>query len=136
MGVVSPYLTGERCTHTPVGRNQMVDDKEKTRREIEVLKQDVVKDLEAFREEFQGMAESLAAAKEATQESNAKLGMYLYVRSSNPKCTLNAHESIRRMSLLKSFKSTLLFGGAWKTACHLKTDVQTMTRTQETTNSL
>lgn len=53
----------------------MVDDKEKTRREIEVLKQEVVKDLEAFREEFQGMTESLAAAKEATQESNAKLGM-------------------------------------------------------------
>ena len=52
----------------------MVDDKEKTRREIEVLKQEVVKDLEAFREEFQGMTESLAAAKEATQESNAKLG--------------------------------------------------------------
>lgn len=55
----------------------MVDDKEKTRREIEVLKQEVVKDLEAFREEFQGMTESLAAAKEATQESNAKLGMTL-----------------------------------------------------------
>lgn len=54
----------------------MVDDKEKTRREIEMLKQEVVKDLEAFREEFQGMTESLAAAKEATQESNAKLGMY------------------------------------------------------------
>lgn len=53
----------------------MVDDKEKTRREIEVLKQEVVKDLEAFREEFQGMTESLAAAKEATQESNAKLGV-------------------------------------------------------------
>ncbi len=52
----------------------MVDDKEKTRREIEVLKQEVVKDLEAFREEFQTMTESLAAAKEATQESNAKLG--------------------------------------------------------------
>lgn len=52
----------------------MVDDKEKTRREIEVLKQEVVKDLESFREEFQGMTESLAAAKEATQESNAKLG--------------------------------------------------------------
>lgn len=54
---------------------QMVDDKEKTRREIEVLKQEVAKDLEAFREEFQGMTESLAAAKEATQESNAKLGI-------------------------------------------------------------
>lgn len=52
----------------------MIDDKEKTRREIEVLKQEVVKDLEAFREGFQGMTESLAAAKEATQESNAKLG--------------------------------------------------------------
>lgn len=52
----------------------MVDDKEKTRREIEVLKQEVVKDLEAFREEFRTMTESLAAAKEATQESNAKLG--------------------------------------------------------------
>lgn len=54
---------------------QMVDDKEKTRREIEVLKQEVAKDLEAFREEFQGMTESLAAAKEATQESNANLGI-------------------------------------------------------------
>lgn len=52
----------------------MVDDKEKTRREIELLKQDVVKDLEAFRGEFQGMADSLAAAKETTQESNAMLG--------------------------------------------------------------
>lgn len=53
---------------------QMVDEKEKTRREIELLKQEVVKDLEAFRGEFQGMAESLAAAREATQESNANLG--------------------------------------------------------------
>lgn len=52
----------------------MVDEKEKTRREIELLKQEVVRDLEAFRGEFQGMAESLAAAREATQESNANLG--------------------------------------------------------------
>ncbi|CAN0224907.1 unnamed protein product, partial [Laminaria digitata] len=51
----------------------MVDEKEKVRREIEVLKQEVVKDLDAFRGEFQGITESLAAAKEATQESNAKL---------------------------------------------------------------
>lgn len=54
---------------------QMVDEKEKVRREIEVLKQEVVKDLDAFRGEFQGITESLAAAKEATQESNAKLGI-------------------------------------------------------------
>ena len=52
----------------------MVDEKEKVRRESEVLKQEVVKDLDAFRGEFQGITESLAAAKEATQESNAKLG--------------------------------------------------------------
>lgn len=52
----------------------MVDEKEKTRLEIELLKQEVIKDLQAFRGEFQGMTESLAAAKEATQESNAKLG--------------------------------------------------------------
>lgn len=58
---------------------QMVDEKEKTRREIEVLKQEVVKDLDAFRGEFQGITESLAAAKEATQESNAKLGITLVV---------------------------------------------------------
>ncbi|CAM9809674.1 unnamed protein product [Ectocarpus sp. 4 AP-2014] len=61
------------CASTTRATQQMVDDKEKTRREIEVLKQEVVKDLESFREEFQGMTESLAAAKEATQESNAKL---------------------------------------------------------------
>eukprot|EP00903_Cladosiphon_okamuranus_P010122 g9585.t1 len=61
------------CAFTTRATQQMVDDKEKTRREIEVLKQEVVKDLEAFREEFQGMAESLATAKEATHESNAKL---------------------------------------------------------------
>lgn len=52
----------------------MVDEKEKTRLEIDLLKQEVIKDLQAFRGEFQGMTESLAAAKEATQESNAKLG--------------------------------------------------------------
>lgn len=57
----------------------MVDEKEKIRREIEVLKQEVVKDLDAFRGEFQGITESLAAAKEATQESNAKLGMRYFV---------------------------------------------------------
>ncbi|CAM9835805.1 unnamed protein product [Pylaiella littoralis] len=61
------------CAGTTRAAQQMVDDKEKTRREIEVLKQEVAKDLEAFREEFQGMTESLAAAKDATQESNAKL---------------------------------------------------------------
>lgn len=59
----------------------MIDDKENTRREIELLKQEVVKDLEAFRGEFQGMADGLAAAKTATQESNAKLGeSYLPLR--------------------------------------------------------
>lgn len=52
----------------------MVDAKEKTRLEIELLKQEVIKDLEAFRGEFQGMTESLAAAKKVTQENNAKLG--------------------------------------------------------------
>lgn len=52
----------------------MVDDKEKTRREMELLKQEVVKDLEAFRGEFQGMSDGLAAAKTATQETNANLG--------------------------------------------------------------
>lgn len=66
----------------------MVDDKEKTRREIEVLKQEVVKDLESFREEFQGMTESLAAAKEATQESNAKLGDSRRMREGLVTCSL------------------------------------------------
>ena len=56
----------------------MVDEKEKTRRELELLKQQVVKDLEAFRGEFHGVSTSLAAAKEATQESNAKLGKHFH----------------------------------------------------------
>lgn len=74
----------------------MIDDKEKTRREIEVLKQEVVKDLEAFREGFQGMTESLAAAKEATHESNAKLGVQIPHNgrrySSHYLCTLPRHQ--------------------------------------------
>jgi hypothetical protein len=52
---------------------QMHDDKEKTRREIELLKQDVVHDLETFQDEFDGMVEHLTAAGLTTQESNAKL---------------------------------------------------------------
>lgn len=63
---------------------QMVDDKEKTRREIEILKQEVVKDLETFRGEFHGMADSLVAAKEAAQESNAHLGKI--TRHNYPMC--------------------------------------------------
>lgn len=58
----------------------MVDDREKTRREMELLKQEVVKDLEAFRGEFQGMSDGLAAAKTATQETNANLGERATVR--------------------------------------------------------
>ncbi|CAM9192722.1 unnamed protein product [Ascophyllum nodosum] len=61
------------CATTAKASQQMVDEKEKTRRELELLKQQVVKDLEAFRGEFHGVSTSLAAAKEATQESNAKL---------------------------------------------------------------
>lgn len=79
----------------------MVDDKEMTRREIEVLKLEVVKDLEAFREEFQGMTESLAAAKEATQESNAKLG------TEAAKCTNCTCRNLFSGCLAKSFNGTI-----------------------------
>ncbi|CAM9764587.1 unnamed protein product, partial [Sphacelaria rigidula] len=61
------------CSSTTRLTQQMVDDREKTRREMELLKQEVVKDLEAFRGEFQGMSDGLAAAKTATQETNANL---------------------------------------------------------------
>ncbi|CAM9435682.1 unnamed protein product, partial [Discosporangium mesarthrocarpum] len=52
---------------------QIHDHKEKTRREMELLKQEVIKDLDSFQGEFQGMSESLSAAKAVAQRSNAKL---------------------------------------------------------------
>lgn len=64
-----------RCTQ------KMHDQKEKTRREIELLKQEVIKELEGFQDEFRGMVDELGSARLGVQESNYRLESLVQNRS-------------------------------------------------------
>ncbi|CAM9631789.1 unnamed protein product, partial [Choristocarpus tenellus] len=75
------HKTKTSCADMMHLTQQMHDHKEKKRRDIELLKQEVVKDLDNFQGEFRGMTESLAAAKTDTKKSNAKLESLVRIHS-------------------------------------------------------